>query len=43
MGARGAYKKMVKTKAVGKCKGGLHWTEALKTKKEANKKVRKMA
>ena len=43
MGARASYKKVVRTKVYGQCKGGLRWTEPLKTKKQANKKFRKMA
>ena len=43
MGARASYKEVVRTKYAGQCKGGLRWVEVVNTKKQANKKFRKMA
>ena len=40
---RADYKKMARTKFVGQCAfGGLWWTEKVATKKQANKRFRKI-
>ena len=45
MGGRADYKKVARTKFTGQSskRNGSHWVEIVATKKQANKKFRKMA
>lgn len=42
--ARGLYRKVVRTEFVGQCQcgGGCRWAESVRTKKSANKALRKV-